>query len=52
MASYQAWADQHDVPFETTFERARTTLEERIARHGAIEIHCLGSILVCRRELQ
>lgn len=49
MASYQAWADQHDVPFEATIERARTILDEHIARHGAFEIHCLGGILVCRR---
>ncbi|MDI3417109.1 class I SAM-dependent methyltransferase [Streptomyces luteolus] len=50
MASYQAWADQHDVPFEATIARARTILEEHIARHGAFEIHCLGGILVCRRH--
>jgi SAM-dependent methyltransferase len=49
MASYQAWADQHDVPFEATIERARTILDEHIARHGAFEIHCLGGILVCCR---
>ncbi|WP_433446026.1 class I SAM-dependent methyltransferase [Streptomyces sp. CA-142005] len=49
MASYQAWADQHDVPFEATIERARTILNEHIARHGAFEIHCRGGILVCRR---
>ncbi|MFE0137323.1 class I SAM-dependent methyltransferase [Streptomyces sp. NPDC059037] len=49
MASYQAWADQHDVPFEATIERARAILDEHIARHGAFEIHCLGGILVCRR---
>ncbi|MDI3389449.1 methyltransferase domain-containing protein [Streptomyces sp. B-S-A8] len=49
MASYQAWADQHDVPFEATIERAHTILEEHIARRGAFEIHCLGGILVCCR---
>lgn len=49
MASYQAWADQHDVPFEATIERARTILVDHIARHGAFEITCLGGILVCRR---
>lgn len=49
MASYQAWADQHDVPFEATIERARTILDEHIARHGAFEIRCMGGILVCRR---
>ncbi|MFI1680365.1 class I SAM-dependent methyltransferase [Streptomyces sp. NPDC020607] len=49
MASYQAWADQHDVPFAATIERARAILGAHIARHGAFEIHCLGGILVCRR---
>ncbi|WAL95103.1 hypothetical protein [Streptomyces sp. Je 1-369] len=49
MASYQAWADQHDVPFAATIERARAILGAHIARHGAFEIHCLGDILVCRR---
>lgn len=49
MASYQAWADQHDVPFEATIDRARAILGEHIARHGAFEIHCVGGILVCRR---
>ncbi|MEV5877574.1 class I SAM-dependent methyltransferase [Streptomyces sp. NPDC052101] len=49
MASYQAWADQHDVPFEATIERARTLVDEHIARRGAFEIHCRGGILVCRR---
>ncbi|MER6121567.1 class I SAM-dependent methyltransferase [Streptomyces sp. NPDC001795] len=49
MASYQAWADQHDVPFEATIERARTILDEHISRRGAFEIHCRGGILVCRR---
>ncbi|MEU6554562.1 class I SAM-dependent methyltransferase [Streptomyces sp. NPDC046915] len=49
MASYRAWADQHDVPFEATVERARVILLEHIARHGAFEITCLGGILVCRR---
>ncbi|MET8720038.1 class I SAM-dependent methyltransferase [Streptomyces misionensis] len=49
MASYRAWADQHDVPFEATIERARTILVDHIARHGAFEVTCLGGILVCRR---
>ncbi|MBL1095786.1 class I SAM-dependent methyltransferase [Streptomyces coffeae] len=49
MASYRAWADQHDVPFDATVERARAILVDRIARHGAFEIHCKGGILVCRR---
>ncbi|MFJ7237914.1 class I SAM-dependent methyltransferase [Streptomyces olivaceus] len=49
MASYRAWADQHDVPFEATIERARTILAAHIARHGTFEITCRGGILVCRR---
>lgn len=49
MASYRAWADQHDVPFDATIERARTILVEHIDRHGAFEITCLGGVLVCRR---
>ncbi|KUF15337.1 class I SAM-dependent methyltransferase [Streptomyces silvensis] len=49
MASYQAWSDQHDVPFEATIERARTILDGHITRHGAFEIRCLGGVLVCRR---
>ena len=43
-----AWADQHDVPFEATIERARTILVDHIAQHGAFEVTCLGGILVCR----
>ncbi|MEU0280105.1 class I SAM-dependent methyltransferase [Streptomyces sp. NPDC006195] len=49
MASYRAWSDQHDVPFEATIERARTILVDHIDQHGAFEISCLGGILVCRR---
>ncbi|MBT2417474.1 class I SAM-dependent methyltransferase [Streptomyces sp. ISL-22] len=49
MASYRAWADQHDVPFEATIERARTILVDHIARDGAFEVTCLGGIIVCRR---
>ncbi|NEC30628.1 class I SAM-dependent methyltransferase [Streptomyces sp. SID8111] len=49
MASYRAWADQHDVPFDATLERARTILLDHIARRGAFEVTCLGGILVCRR---
>ncbi|MDO0936237.1 class I SAM-dependent methyltransferase [Streptomyces sp. DG2A-72] len=49
MASYQAWADQHDVPFEETIDRARAILAEHIAQQGAFEINCRGGILVCRR---
>ena len=49
MASYRAWADQHDVPFEATIDRARVILVDHIARHGAFKITCRGGILVCRR---
>ncbi|MEU9997585.1 methyltransferase domain-containing protein [Streptomyces sp. NPDC050848] len=49
MASYRAWADQYDVPFDATIERARALLGERIERHGAFEVRCSGGILVCRR---
>lgn len=49
MASYRAWADQHDVPFDATIERARAIVFDHITRHGAFEINCKGGILVCRR---
>ncbi|MFI6459502.1 class I SAM-dependent methyltransferase [Streptomyces sp. NPDC050538] len=49
MVSYRAWADQHDVSFDATVDRARVILVERIGRHGAFEITCLGGVLVCRR---
>ncbi|WP_405777839.1 hypothetical protein [Streptomyces sp. NBC_01538] len=49
MASYRAWADQHDVPFEATIERAHAILVDHIAQHGAFEVTCLGGILVCHR---
>ncbi|MEU9314436.1 class I SAM-dependent methyltransferase [Streptomyces sp. NPDC048295] len=49
MSSYRAWADQHDVPFEATIDRARTLVADHIAHYGAYEITCRGGILVCRR---
>ncbi|MDC0768604.1 class I SAM-dependent methyltransferase [Streptomyces sp. HD] len=49
MASYRAWADQYDVPFEATIERARTILVDHIARYGAFEVRSMAGILVCRR---
>lgn len=49
MASYRAWADQHEVPFDATIDRARTLVADHIVRYGAYEITCLGGILVCRR---
>ncbi|MFE7972327.1 class I SAM-dependent methyltransferase [Streptomyces shenzhenensis] len=48
MASYRAWADQHDVPFDATIARARSILLDHIAQHGAFKVTCLGGILVCR----
>ncbi|MFJ4342148.1 hypothetical protein [Streptomyces sp. NPDC088915] len=44
MASYHAWADQHDA----TIDRACTLVADHIARYGAYEVTCLGGILVCR----
>ncbi|MBV9025113.1 MAG: class I SAM-dependent methyltransferase [Streptomycetaceae bacterium] len=49
MQSYRAWADQHEVPFEATIERAHAILVRHIDRHGAFEINALGGILVCSR---
>ncbi|MFC5802340.1 class I SAM-dependent methyltransferase [Streptomyces formicae] len=49
MASYRAWADQQDVPFDATIARARRILVDHITQHGAFEVTCLGGILVCRR---
>ncbi|MEU5975953.1 class I SAM-dependent methyltransferase [Streptomyces sp. NPDC047315] len=47
MNSYRAWAGQQGVPFETTVERARHIVADRIDRDGAFEITCLGGLLVC-----
>ncbi|MER8071354.1 methyltransferase domain-containing protein [Streptomyces sp. NPDC094034] len=49
LASYRAWADRHDVPFDATIERSRALLDDHIARNGAFEINCLAGILICRR---
>ncbi|MFE7107546.1 hypothetical protein ACFU98_08390 [Streptomyces sp. NPDC057575] len=49
MASYRAWADQHDVPFDATIDRARTLVADHIVRRGVYEITCLGGIPVCSR---
>ncbi|WP_405822050.1 class I SAM-dependent methyltransferase [Streptomyces sp. NBC_01390] len=49
LASYRAWADQYDAPFDATVERARAIVTDRIAREGAFEIGCRAGILVCRR---
>lgn len=35
LASYRAWADQQEVPFDATVERARDILVDHIAREGA-----------------
>ncbi|MGW6742138.1 class I SAM-dependent methyltransferase [Streptomyces sp. NPDC055025] len=48
MASYRAWADQHDVPFDATIDRAHALLDDHIARHGTFEITSKGGILICR----
>ncbi|MDW4907558.1 class I SAM-dependent methyltransferase [Streptomyces sp. ADMS] len=48
LASYRAWADQYDVPFDATVERARAIVTDRIARHGTFEVGCRAGILVCR----
>ncbi|MFD6181447.1 hypothetical protein [Streptomyces goshikiensis] len=45
MASYLAWAEQHDA----TIDRARTLVVDDIARNGAYEITCLGGTLLCSR---
>ncbi|WP_030618202.1 class I SAM-dependent methyltransferase [Streptomyces fulvoviolaceus] len=49
MNSYRAWADQHEVPFEATIDRAREIVTEHISRQGSFEITCLGGILICPR---
>jgi len=49
LASYRAWADQYDVPFDATVDRARAIVTERIARQGMFEVGCRAGILVCRR---
>ncbi|MER7997482.1 class I SAM-dependent methyltransferase [Streptomyces sp. NPDC095613] len=49
LASYRAWADQHDVPFDATVERARAIVADHITRYGTFRINCEGGILVCRR---
>jgi SAM-dependent methyltransferase len=38
MASYWAWADQRDVPFDATIGRARTILRNLIAQHGRFDL--------------
>ncbi|WP_327697625.1 class I SAM-dependent methyltransferase [Streptomyces sp. NBC_00459] len=49
LASWRAWADQYDAPFDATIERARAIVTDRIAREGMFEIGCRAGILVCRR---
>ncbi|MFJ2516724.1 class I SAM-dependent methyltransferase [Streptomyces griseoviridis] len=49
LASYRAWADQHEAPFDATIERARTIASDHIARHGTFTVTCLSGVLVCRR---
>jgi SAM-dependent methyltransferase len=49
LASYRAWADQYDVPFDATIERARAIVTDRIAREGVFEVDCRAGIVVCQR---
>ncbi|MGY1497646.1 class I SAM-dependent methyltransferase [Streptomyces sp. QTS52] len=49
LASYRAWADQYDTPFDATIERARAIVTDRIAREGMFGVNCRAGILVCRR---
>ncbi|MFC4517517.1 class I SAM-dependent methyltransferase [Streptomyces ehimensis] len=49
MASYRAWADQHEVPFDETIRHAEEIVAQHIEKHGQFEITCLGGLLVCRR---
>ncbi|MFE6775510.1 class I SAM-dependent methyltransferase [Streptomyces sp. NPDC057702] len=49
LASYRAWADQHDTPFTETVARAREIVTAEIERNGAFEIGCLGGLLLCTR---
>ncbi|MGW2375581.1 class I SAM-dependent methyltransferase [Kitasatospora sp. NPDC001683] len=48
MASYEAWAEQCDVPFRETVTRANDLVAAIIADEGSFEITCLGGILICR----
>ncbi|WP_399088049.1 class I SAM-dependent methyltransferase [Streptomyces sp. BBFR2] len=49
MASYRAWAAQHDVPFDATLSRAQTLVERHIDQHGAFEINARGGLLICSK---
>ncbi|MGW1194589.1 class I SAM-dependent methyltransferase [Streptomyces sp. NPDC002536] len=49
MASYRAWADQHEVPFDETIQRAERIVSQHIEEKGRFEITCLGGLLICRR---
>ena len=49
LASYRAWAAQHEVPFDATLERARAIVERHIDQHGAFEINALGGLLICSK---
>ncbi|MEU1375989.1 class I SAM-dependent methyltransferase [Streptomyces triculaminicus] len=49
MKSYQAWADQHTVPFDETIQRAQELVTAAIQEDGYFEISCLGGLLVCQR---
>lgn len=49
LASYRAWAAQHDVPFDATLRRAREIVERHIDHHGAFEINAFGGLLICAK---
>ncbi|MBQ0828258.1 class I SAM-dependent methyltransferase [Streptomyces tagetis] len=49
LASYRAWADRHEVPFDAAVDRARALAADHIARHGSYEITSRAGLLVCRR---
>lgn len=49
MASYRAWADQHEVPFDETIRRAEQIVAQHIEKDGRFEITCLSGLLICRR---
>ncbi|WP_414166933.1 class I SAM-dependent methyltransferase [Streptoverticillium reticulum] len=49
MASYRAWADQYEVPFDETIQRAERIVSQQIEEQGRFEITCLGGLLICRR---
>ncbi|WP_042370258.1 class I SAM-dependent methyltransferase [Streptacidiphilus neutrinimicus] len=49
LASYEAWADQLGVPFNTTVMRAEELADAVITEHKAFRVTCLGGILLGRK---